>query len=101
MEAAIEAGADDVISDMGEEGDGHTITCGFEEMGEVSKALEAVLGEAESVKPTWRPQNLVPVGEDKASILMKLMAALDDDEDVQNVYSNFEIDDEVIAKMEA
>ncbi len=101
MEAAIEAGADDVVSDLGEEGEGHTIYCGFEDLGDVSAALEAALGEAESVNPTWRPQNLIPVGEDKAPTLMKLMAALDDDEDVQRVYSNFEIDDEVMAKMDA
>ena len=99
MEAAIEAGADDVVSDMAEEGDGHTIYCGFEDMGDVATALEATLGEAESVNPSWKAQNLVPVGEDKAGTLMKLMDALEDDDDVQNVYSNFEIDDEVMAKL--
>ena len=97
MEAAIEAGADDVASDE----DGHTITCGFEDLGEVAAALEAALGEAESVNPTWKPQNTVPVDEDKAATLMKLVAALEDDDDVQNVYSNFEIDDEVMARLSA
>ncbi len=53
MEAAIEAGADDVITDE----DGHTIICSFESIGEVSKALEATLGEAQTVKPVWKPQN--------------------------------------------
>jgi len=99
MEAAIEAGADDVASDMSEEGDGHTIYCGFEEMGEVASALEATLGEAESVNPSWKPHNNVPVGEDKAGTLMKLIDALEDDDDVQSVYSNFEIDDEVLANL--
>jgi YebC/PmpR family DNA-binding regulatory protein len=100
MEAAIEAGAEDVVSDMEEEGDGHIIYCGFEDMGDVASALEAELGEAESVNPSWKPQNLVPVGEDKAGTLMKLIAALEDDDDVQNVYSNFEIDDEVMAALD-
>ena len=99
MEAAIEAGAEDVTSDLGEEGDGHTILCAFEDLSDVASTLEATLGEPESVNPTWKPQNLVPVGEDKAGTLMKLMDALDDDDDVQNVYSNFEIDDEVMASL--
>lgn len=95
MEAAIEAGAEDVVSDE----EGHTITCSFEDLGDVSKSLEGTLGEAESVNPGWKPQNLVPVDEDKAGTLMKLVDALEDDDDVQNVYSNFEIDDEVMAKL--
>jgi YebC/PmpR family DNA-binding regulatory protein len=99
MEAAIEAGADDVVSDMSEEGDGHIIHCGFEDMGDVATALEEALGEAESVNPAWKPQNTIPVGEDKAGTLMKLIDALEDDDDVQNVYSNFEIDDEVMAAL--
>ena len=101
MEAAIEAGADDVTSDLGEDGEGHVILCGFEDLNEVATALEAVLGEPESVNPTWKPQNLIPVGEDKAGTLMKLMDALEDDDDVQKVYSNFEIDDEVMANLNA
>lgn len=95
MEAAIEAGADDVQSDEG----GHTILCAFENVGEVSRALEAALGEAESVKVIWQPQNTVPVDEDRAQSLMKLVATLEDDDDVQNVYANFEVDDETMAKL--
>ncbi|MCY1666198.1 YebC/PmpR family DNA-binding transcriptional regulator [Rhizobium sp. SL86] len=97
MEAAIEAGADDVISDE----DSHTIICGFESIGEVSKALEATLGEAETVKAVWKPQNTVPVDEEKAQSLMKLIDSLEDDDDVQTVYSNFEVSDEVMAKLSA
>jgi YebC/PmpR family DNA-binding regulatory protein len=97
MEAAIEAGADDVESNE----DGHTITCAFENIGDVSKALETSLGEAESVKVIWRPQNTVPVDEDRAQSLMKLVATLEDDDDVQNVYANFEVDDETMAKLSA
>ncbi|MEL6966973.1 MAG: YebC/PmpR family DNA-binding transcriptional regulator [Pseudomonadota bacterium] len=99
MEAAIEAGADDVVSDLEDEGDGHTIYTGFEDMGTVATALEETLGEAASVNPTWKPQNTVPVDEDKAGTLMKLIDALEDDDDVQNVYANFEIDDAVMAKL--
>ncbi|SIQ16564.1 DNA-binding regulatory protein, YebC/PmpR family [Rhizobium sp. RU35A] len=97
MEAAIEAGADDVVSDA----ETHTIICGFESIGEVSKALEATLGEADTVKAIWKPQNTVPVDEEKAQSLMKLIDSLEDDDDVQNVYSNFEVSDEVMAKLSA
>ncbi|MCP4071807.1 MAG: YebC/PmpR family DNA-binding transcriptional regulator [Hyphomicrobiales bacterium] len=95
MEAAIEAGAEDVTSDE----DGHIVICGFEDIGEVAMALENALGEAESIKPIWKPQNNTPVDEDKAPTLLKMMDALEDDDDVQNVYANFEIDDEVMAKL--
>jgi DNA-binding regulatory protein, YebC/PmpR family len=97
MEAAIEAGADDVQSDE----NGHTIQCSFESIGEVSKALEGPLGEAESVKVIWKPQNTVPVDEERARSLMKLVATLEDDDDVQNVYANFEVDDATLARLSA
>lgn len=95
LEAAIEAGADDVVSDE----EAHTVTCTFEAMAEVSKALEATLGAATSIKAVWRPQNTVPVDEEKAQTLMKLVDQLEDDDDVQNVYANFEVSDEVMAKL--
>ncbi|MRG55051.1 DNA-binding regulatory protein, YebC/PmpR family [Phyllobacterium sp. YR620] len=97
MEAAIEAGADDVSSDE----DGHVILCAFEDIGEVSKALESALGEAESVKAIWKPQTMAPVDEEKAQSVLRLLATLDDDDDVQNVYANFEVSDEVLAKLSA
>ncbi|MBB3164719.1 YebC/PmpR family DNA-binding regulatory protein [Rhizobium laguerreae] len=97
MEAAIEAGADDVETDE----DGHYITCAFEALGEVAKALESNLGEAETVKAVWRAQNNVPVDEEKAQSLLKLIDSLEDDDDVQNVYSNFEVSEEVLAKLSA
>jgi transcriptional/translational regulatory protein YebC/TACO1 len=97
MEAAIEAGADDVSSDE----DGHTIICAFEDIGEVSKALEEKLGEPESVRPIWKPQTTTPVDEEKAESVMRLIGVLDDDDDVQNVYANFEVSDEVMAKLSA
>jgi len=95
MEAAIEAGADDVQSDE----NGHVITCAFENIGEVSKALEAALGEAESVKAIWKADNLTPLDEEKAISVMKLIDNLDDDDDVQNVYANYDISDEIWEKI--
>jgi len=97
MEAAIEAGAEDVTTDE----DGHAIICAFEDIGEVSKALESSLGEAETVKIIWKPQNTIPVDEDRAISLMKLIDILEDDDDVQSVFSNFEVSDEVMAKLSA
>lgn len=92
MEAAIMAGADDVQS--GEEE--HVIICAFEDIGEVSKALEADLGEAESVKTIWKPQTTTELDEDKARSVLKLIDTLEDDDDVQNVYANFEVSDEIM-----
>lgn len=97
LEAAIEAGAEDVVS--GE--DGHTITCAFGDLGAVSAALESALGEPQEVQIIWKPQNGTPVDAEKAATLMKLLAILEDDDDVQNVFSNFEVDDEVMAKLTA
>ncbi|MDR3473214.1 MAG: YebC/PmpR family DNA-binding transcriptional regulator [Devosia sp.] len=97
MEAAIEAGADDVESDE----DGHWIYCSFEAMNDVAAALEKSLGEPESAKFIWRPQNTVPVDVDKGATLMKMIGLLEDDDDVQNVYTNFEMSDEDMARLEA
>jgi YebC/PmpR family DNA-binding regulatory protein len=97
MEAAIEAGADDIQSDE----ESHVIQCAFESVGDVSKALEDALGEAESVKIVWKPQTNVPVDEERAQSLIKLVGNLEDDDDVQNVYANFEVDDATLAKLSA
>ena len=95
LEAAIEAGAEDVMSDE----EGHTIYCSFEAMNEVSAALEKSLGEPESVKAIWRPQNNVPVDAERGATLMKLIGILEEDDDVQNVYANFEMSDEDLQKL--
>ncbi|WP_274423423.1 YebC/PmpR family DNA-binding transcriptional regulator [Chelativorans sp. YIM 93263] len=97
MEAAIEAGAEDVQSDD----NGHVIICAFEDIGDVTDALTAALGEAETVKAVWRPQTGTPVDEERAQSILKLIATLEDDDDVQNVYANFEVDDEIMAKLSA
>ena len=98
MEAAIEAGAQDVESDPEE---GHTIFTAFEDLNEVADALEKALGAPKSTSIVWRPKSLPPVSGDAAGTLMKLMDVLDDDDDVQNVYANFEISDEDMAKLTA
>ncbi len=90
MEAAIDAGADDVESDE----DGHWIYTSFEAMGEVAAALEKSLGEPESVKAIWKAQNNVPVDAEKGATLLKLIGILEEDDDVQNVYANFNLSDE-------
>ena len=97
LEAAIEAGAEDVQSDD----NGHVIACAFEDLGSVASALEEKFGQATSVKAVWKPNLTTQVDEDNAQTIMKLIAALDDDEDVQNVFSNFEVDEAVMAKLTA
>ncbi len=97
LEAAIEAGAEDVRSDA----EGHVIACAFEDLGAVSGALEAKLGEATSVKAVWKPSLTTAVDEEKADSILKLIAGLEEDDDVQNVTSNFEVSDAVMAKLTA
>lgn len=97
MEAAIEAGAEDCESSE----EGHTVYCGSEDLHEVKEALEKALGEAESAKLIWKPQNTIDLDIDKASTLMKLYEALEDNDDVQDVYANFEISAEVMAELAA
>jgi YebC/PmpR family DNA-binding regulatory protein len=96
MEAAIEAGAEDVESD---EEEGHTIYAAFEQLSEVAGALEAALGEARSTNIIWKPRVLTPVAGDAAATLMKLIEALEDEDDVQNVYSNADISAEELEKL--
>ncbi|TPE50807.1 YebC/PmpR family DNA-binding transcriptional regulator [Amaricoccus solimangrovi] len=95
MEAAIEAGAEDVESSE----DGHVIWCAVGDLNDVSTALEAALGEAESTKLVWRPQTTTELDLEAAQSLMKLIEALEDDDDVQSVTANFEISDEVMAQL--
>ncbi|MGF1500387.1 MAG: YebC/PmpR family DNA-binding transcriptional regulator [Paracoccaceae bacterium] len=95
MEAAIDAGAEDVESSA----DGHAIWTDAADLAEVSAALEAHLGEAESTKLVWKPQTLTPVDEDQGSTLMKLLNALEDDDDVQRVTANFDMTDDVMEKL--
>ena len=95
LEAAIEAGADDVESD----GESHAIWTQVDSLHEVAGALEAALGEAASVKLAWKPSLTVELDEGAAQSLFKLIDALDDDDDVQTVWGNYEVSDEVMEKL--
>jgi YebC/PmpR family DNA-binding regulatory protein len=97
LDAAIETGADDVQSDAA----AHIIVCAFESLGSVSAALEKKLGEAQSVKAVWKPNLTTSVDEENAQTIMKMLSTLEDDDDVQNVYANFEISEDVLKKLTA
>ena len=95
LDAAIEAGADDVIS-----GDnGHEIYASQENFREVAKVLEVKFGEPRKAALTWKPQNTVSVDDETGEKLLKLMDLLNEHDDVQNVYANFEVSDALLAKM--
>ena len=95
LDAAIEAGADDVISSAS----GHEVYASQETFREVAKALEAKFGEARKAALTWKPQNTVPVDDETGEKLLKLIDQLNEHDDVQNVYANFEVSDALVAKM--
>jgi YebC/PmpR family DNA-binding regulatory protein len=97
MEAAIEAGAEDVASDD----EGHLVTAAFEDLGAVAEALEARLGPATSTAVTWRPKTEVLVSGDEAQSLVRLIEALEDDDDVQNVFGNYAIEEAELARLSA
>ena len=97
LEAGIDAGADDVVS--GESG--HEIYASQESFRDVAKALEAKFGEARKAALTWKPQNNISVDDETGEKLIKLIELLNEHDDVQNVYANFEVSDALVAKMNA
>jgi len=97
FEAALEAGASDVVSDE----DGHEAICPPDELNAVREALEARFGAPERAALVWRPGNTVPVDEDKAEQLFRLIEALDDSDDVQSVAANYEIDEATMERLTA
>jgi transcriptional/translational regulatory protein YebC/TACO1 len=97
LEAAIDAGADDVQSDA----DGHVITTQFDNLGTVAQALADKLGAAASVKIVWKPNLMTAVDGDKAEQNMKLLQALEEIDDAQAVFSNIEVDDATMARLNA
>ncbi|MCW3477419.1 YebC/PmpR family DNA-binding transcriptional regulator [Limobrevibacterium gyesilva] len=97
LEAAIEAGADNVESGP----DGHEVTTSVDSFFAVRDALESRFGVPESAKLDWRPTTTVTLDEEKAGALMKLLDVLEDNDDVQSVYANFDIPDSVLQKMSA
>jgi YebC/PmpR family DNA-binding regulatory protein len=97
FEAALEAGADDVVSSES----GHEIYAAQDRYGAVAKALEAKFGEPRKASLVWRPQNTVVVGDEQGEKLLKLIENLNEHDDVQNVYANFEVSDALVQKMSA
>lgn len=97
LEAALEAGAEDIASSE----DGHEIWTAADDLHAVAEALEKSLGEAKDVKLAWKPNLSVDLDEKDAGVLLKLVDALDDDDDVQTVWGNYEISDEVMEKLDA
>ena len=97
LEAAIEAGAEDVTSTD----DGHQIFTTPESLRDVTKALEAKFGEPRKSAMLWKPQNTVALDDEAGEKVLKLIESLDDSEDVQNVYANFEVSDALVQKMSA
>ena len=95
FEASIEAGADDVVSTP----DGHEVYCEQGALADVTKALEARFGEPRKSALVWRPQNTIAVDDDAGEKLLRLMESLEDHDDVQNVFVNFEVSDALMQKM--
>ncbi|MFM8499559.1 MAG: YebC/PmpR family DNA-binding transcriptional regulator [Chakrabartia sp.] len=95
FEAALEAGADDVESSD----DCHSIWTSIDALHEVAKALEAALGEPEGVKLAWKPTTMVEVGEEDAGKLLRMIDTLEEDDDVQTVWGNYDVPDAVMEKL--
>ena len=95
LEAAIEGGADDVESDE----EGHEIWTSIDSLHEVAKALEPLIGESEGAKLAWRPSTEVEVRGDDAATLMKLIDTLEEDDDVQTVWGNYDVPDDELEKL--
>jgi YebC/PmpR family DNA-binding regulatory protein len=97
FEAALEAGADDVVSSQ----DSHEVYAGQDHFGSVAKALEAKFGEPRKAALVWRPQNTVAVDDEQGEKLLKLIENLNEHDDVQNVYANFEVSDALVSRLSA
>jgi YebC/PmpR family DNA-binding regulatory protein len=97
LEAAIDAGAEDVVSND----DGHQVITTPDTLADVSKALETKFGEPRKSSLLWKPQNTVALDDESGEKVLKLIESLDDSDDVQNVYANFEVSDALVARMSA
>jgi YebC/PmpR family DNA-binding regulatory protein len=95
FEAAVEAGAQDAQSS----GDGHEVVCAPEDFAEVRDSLVGRFGDPQEARLTWKPLNTTPIDEDQAGTLLKLLDALDDNDDVQQVSANYEIADDVLSRL--
>jgi YebC/PmpR family DNA-binding regulatory protein len=97
LEAALDAGAEDVSTSD----DGHEIITTLESLRDVGQALEQKFGEPRKAALVWRPQNTISVDDEAGEKILKLVGALEDNDDVQNVYANFEVSDALLAKIGA
>jgi YebC/PmpR family DNA-binding regulatory protein len=97
FEAALDAGADDVVSSES----GHEIYTTQDQLREVAKKLEEKFGEPRKASLTWKPQNTVAIDDEQGEKLLRLIETLNEHDDVQNVYANFEVSDALVAKMSA
>jgi YebC/PmpR family DNA-binding regulatory protein len=97
LEAAIDAGADDVESSE----EGHWVYCHPDRLHQVAKALEARFGEPRAAQITWRPKTETPIDEETGQKLLRMIDALEESDDVQQVYANFEIADDVLERLSA
>lgn len=97
FEAAVEAGAENVESDD----ENHEVYTAFDDLHTVAKALEDTFGEPETARPAWKAKDLIAISEEDAQKLLKLLDALEDNDDVQDVYGNYDISDEILEKLAA
>ena len=97
FEAALEAGADDVVSNE----NAHEVYAAQDHFGSVAKTLEAKFGEPRKASLVWRPQNTVAINDEQGESVLKLIDNLNDNDDVQNVYANFEVSDALVSRMSA
>jgi YebC/PmpR family DNA-binding regulatory protein len=97
LEAGIEAGADDVVSDD----ETHEVVTSMESLRDAQKALEAKFGEPQKAAIVWRPQSTISVDDEAGEKILRLVDALEENDDVQNVYANFEVSDTLVAKMQS
>jgi YebC/PmpR family DNA-binding regulatory protein len=97
FEAALEAGAEDVVSAE----TGHDVTCAPDDVSIVRDALEQRFGPADAAGLDWKPNVSIAIDERQAETLFKLLAALDDNDDVQRVMANYEVSDEVLERLSA
>ncbi len=97
FEAAVEAGADNVESGAEE----HVVSCEPDALNAVRDALEQRFGASASARLVWKPKSLTPIDGAVAEALFKLLETLEDSDDVQNVFANYEMSDDVMARLSA
>jgi YebC/PmpR family DNA-binding regulatory protein len=97
LEAAIEAGAEDVVSTA----NGHEIYATQDDFRDVAKALEARFGEPRKAALVWKPQNTISIDDEQGEKVLRLIESLEEHDDVQNVFANFEVSDALVHKMSA